>query len=166
ENGDSKEQAQVIEKLKDGTYSIEHVMPQTLSREWKIDLGHNHEEIHEKYLHTLPNLTLTAYNSVYSNKPFKDKLTIKDGFKDSNLRLNKYITSCTQWTEQEILERKNLLAERAKEIWSLPISSYMRPEKITDDYTLQDGIDLTGRSLARFDLFDTNYKLHSWQSKQ
>lgn len=35
ENGDSKEQAQVIEKLKDGTYSIEHVMPQTLSKEWK-----------------------------------------------------------------------------------------------------------------------------------
>ena len=166
ENGDSKEQAQVIEKLKDGTYSIEHVMPQTLSREWKIDLGHNHEEIHEKYLHTLPNLTLTAYNSVYSNKPFKDKLTIKDGFKDSNLRLNKYISSCTQWTEQEILERKNLLAERAKEIWSLPISSYMPPEKITDDYTLQDDIDFTGRSLASFDLFDTTYKVDSWKSMQ
>ena len=66
ENGDSKEQAQVIEKLKDGTYSIEHVMPQTLSKEWKDGLGKNYETIHDKYLHTLLNLTLTGYNSIYS----------------------------------------------------------------------------------------------------
>lgn len=166
ENGDSKEQAQVIEKLKDGTYSIEHVMPQTLSREWKFDLGSTHEQVHEKYLHTLPNLTLTGYNSVYSNKPFKEKLTIKDGFKDSNLRLNKYISSCTQWTEKEILERMRLLTQRAKEIWSLPTSSYIPPEKITDDYTLQDDIDFTGRNLVSFDLFDTTYKVDSWKSMQ
>src|SRR5690606_34567210 len=83
ENGDSKEQAQVIERLKDGTYSIEHIMPQTLSQEWKKDLGIDYQLVHEKYLHTLPNLTLTGYNSVYSNKAFKEKLSIKDGFKDS-----------------------------------------------------------------------------------
>ena len=166
ENGDSKEQAQVIEKLKDGTYSIEHVMPQTLSREWKVDLGVENEIVHEKYLHTLPNLTLTGYNSVYSNKPFKDKLTIKDGFKDSNLRLNKYISSCAQWTETEMLERMKLLTQRAKEIWSLPTSTYLPPEKITDDYTLQDDIDFTGRNLISFDLFDTTYKVDNWKSMQ
>lgn len=164
ENGESKEQAHVIEKLKDGTYSIEHVMPQTLSREWKRDLGDNYQLIHEKYLHTLPNLTLTGYNSVYSNKPFRDKLTIKDGFKDSNLRLNKYISTCTTWAEQEILERKNFLAARAKNIWSLPASSYMPPEKITDDLTLEDDIDFTGRVIVSFDLFGITYKVESWKS--
>lgn len=164
ENGDSKEQAQVIERLKDGTYSIEHIMPQTLSQEWKKDLGIDYQLVHEKYLHTLPNLTLTGYNSVYSNKAFKEKLSIKDGFKDSNLRLNKYISSCDKWTENEIIERKKLLAQRAKDIWSLPVSSYLPPEKITDDLTLEDDIDFTGKILVSFDLFDITYKVDSWKN--
>ena len=73
ENGDSKEQAQVIEKLKDGTYSIEHVMPQTLSKEWKDGLGKNYETIHDKYLHTLLNLTLTGYCLLYTSPSPRDR---------------------------------------------------------------------------------------------
>ncbi len=164
ENGDSKEQAQVIEKLKDGTYSIEHVMPQTLSKEWKDGLGKNYETIHDKYLHTLLNLTLTGYNSIYSNKPFKEKLNIKDGFKDSNLRLNKFISSCTDWTENEMLERKKSLTEMAKKNWRIPSSSYIPPEKITDDLTLEDDIDFTGRTLVSFDLFGITYKVDNWKN--
>ena len=164
ENGDSKEQAQVIEKLKDGTYSIEHVMPQTLSKEWKEGLGKNYETIHDKYLHTLLNLTLTGYNSIYSNKPFKEKLNIKDGFRDSNLRLNKFISSCANWTENEMLERKKFLTERAKQIWGIPTSSYIPPEKITDDLTLEDDIDFTGRTLVSFDLFGITYKVDNWKN--
>lgn len=164
ENGDSKEQAQVIDKLRDGTYSIEHVMPQTLSKEWKDSLGPNYQSVHEKYLHTLSNLTLTGYNSIYSNKPFKEKLSIKDGFKDSNLRLNKFISSCTGWTEREILERKKYLAERAKKIWAIPLSLYVPPERITDDLTLEDDIDFTSRNLVSFDLFGVTYKVGSWKS--
>ena len=164
ENGDSKEQAQVIGKLRDGTYSIEHVMPQTLSKEWKDGLGQNYQIVHEKYLHTLPNLTLTGYNSMYSNKPFKEKLNIKDGFKDSNLRLNKFISSCTKWTEDEMLERKIHLTARAKQIWTIPSTLYIPPEKITDDLTLEDDIDFTGRNLVSFDLFGVTYKVDSWKS--
>ena len=58
-------------KKKDAT--IEHIMPQTLSGEWKAMLGDNFEEIQEKYLHTFANLTLTGINSELSNKPFAVK---------------------------------------------------------------------------------------------
>ena len=48
-------------------------MPQTLSDQWKNDLGPEWERIHQTYLHTMANLTLTAYNSQYSNLTFLEK---------------------------------------------------------------------------------------------
>lgn len=53
--------------------NIEHIMPQTLEEEWERDLGENFQAIHEKYLNTIGNLTLTGYNQEYSNKSFQEK---------------------------------------------------------------------------------------------
>ncbi len=61
-------------------YTIEHVMPQNLNQAWQVELGENFNEIHEKYLHTIGNLTLTGYNSEYSDRPFKRNGTWKKGF--------------------------------------------------------------------------------------
>ena len=46
-------------------YTVEHIMPQNenLSAEWQAALGDNWRNIHNKYLHTLGNLTLTALQS-------------------------------------------------------------------------------------------------------
>ncbi len=67
--------------------TIEHIMPQTLTEEWERDLGENFQAIHEKYLHTIGNLTLTGYNKEYNNKPFKEKRGMEKGFKQSPLKL-------------------------------------------------------------------------------
>ena len=63
------------EKVDINEYTIEHIMPQNIdnSSAWQKELGENYKEIHEKYLHSLGNLTLTGYNSEYSNKPFLEK---------------------------------------------------------------------------------------------
>ncbi|GAA7275850.1 hypothetical protein HpM004_13410 [Helicobacter pylori] len=53
--------------------TTEHIMPQTLDLEWERDLGENFQAIHDKYLHTIGNLTLTGYNQEYSNKSSKKK---------------------------------------------------------------------------------------------
>ncbi len=82
ENSDGKERVYTHE------YTIEHIMPQKLTEEWERDLGENFQAIHNKYLHTIGNLTLTGYNSEYSNKSFKEKQGMEKGFKDSPLRLN------------------------------------------------------------------------------
>ncbi len=68
--------------------TTEHIMPQTLMEKWERDLGENFQEIHDKYLHTIGNLTLTGYNDKYSNKSFQEKQGMEKGFKDSPLRLN------------------------------------------------------------------------------
>ena len=65
------------------SYSLEHIMPQTLTRDWKRDLGDNWAETHERYLNCLANLTLTAYNSEYSNKSFEEKLNHEHGYRNS-----------------------------------------------------------------------------------
>ncbi|WP_187847661.1 GmrSD restriction endonuclease domain-containing protein [Helicobacter pylori] len=98
-------------------YTIEHIMPQTLTEEWQRDLGENFEAIHEKYLHTIGNLTLTGYNQEYSNKPFKEK---KKGFKQSPLRLNQSLKDLESFGEKEIEKRANDLADWALKIWTYP----------------------------------------------
>ncbi|EMG94872.1 hypothetical protein HMPREF1399_00417 [Helicobacter pylori GAM118Bi] len=102
--------------------NIEHIMPQTLtSEEWKGDLGENFEAIHEKYLHTIGNLTLTGYNSEYSNKPFQEKRDMENGFKQSSLKLNQSLKNLESFGEKEIEERANDLADWALKIWAYPI---------------------------------------------
>ncbi len=94
--------------------TIEHIMPQVLSEWWKDHLGENADETYELCLHTIGNLTLTAYNSELSNYDFYTKKNI---LSTSNLELNKYFNSISQWTLDEIEQRADFLAERALEIW-------------------------------------------------
>ncbi|GHR31064.1 hypothetical protein VN0453_11550 [Helicobacter pylori] len=100
--------------------TIEHIMPQKLTEEWKKDLGENFQEIHNKYLHTIGNLTLTGYNSEYSNKSFQKKRDMEKGFKDSPLRLNQGLRDLKSFGEEEIKKRANDLADSALEIWTYP----------------------------------------------
>lgn len=100
--------------------SIEHIMPQTLSLEWQKDLGENFQAIHDKYLHTIGNLTLTGYNQEYSNKSFQEKRDMEKGFKQSPLRLNQSLKDLESFGEKEIEKRANDLADWALKIWTYP----------------------------------------------
>ncbi|GAA9197618.1 DUF262 and DUF1524 domain-containing protein [Helicobacter pylori] len=101
-------------------YTIEHIMPQTLTEEWEKDLGENFKEIHDKYLHTIGNLTKTGYNSEYSNKSFQEKRDMEGGFKDSPLRLNQGLRDLESFGEEEIKKRANDLADWTLKIWTYP----------------------------------------------
>ena len=100
-------------------YSIEHIMPQEISgtREWQEMLGESWAAIHEEWLHRLGNLTLTAYNSAYSNRPFEEKQKIEGGFQESAVRLNRDVRDQERWTKNEIQARGKRLANCACDIW-------------------------------------------------
>lgn len=115
ENKNKREQTKLIEDINEKKLSIEHIMPQTLNKEWKITLGENYKNIHEKYLNVIGNLTVTGYNSIMSNKSFEDKKS--DSFDESPFWLNKYLKKVNTWGEKEIKERTVLISERAMEIW-------------------------------------------------
>ncbi len=100
--------------------TIEHIMPQKLEEEWERDLGENFQAIHEKYLHTIGNLTLTGYNSEYSNNSFQEKRDMEKGFENSPLRLNQGLRDLESFGEEEIKKRANDLADLALKIWTYP----------------------------------------------
>lgn len=126
-------------------YTIEHIMPQNsnLNFEWQQMLGPDWREIQKTYLHTIGNLTLTAYNSEMSDRPFMVKMDMEGGFKESALRLNSYIVKLTEWSEQRIKERAVLLADKAKQIWAFPdltdaeLAPYQMAEKPAERYSLE-----------------------------
>ena len=100
-------------------YSIEHIMPQNeeLPAEWCEMLGADWAGIQRQWLHRLGNLTLTGYNSKYSDRPFAEKKTISGGFEESSVRLNKYVREQTQWAPAQMKARGELLAQQALLIW-------------------------------------------------
>ncbi len=114
ENFDTKEPVNTKE------CTIEHIMPQKLTEEWKRDLGENFQAIHDKYLHTIGNLTLTGYNEKYSNNSFQEKRDMEKGFKDSPLRLNQGLRDLESFGEEEIKKRANDLVDLALKIWTYP----------------------------------------------
>jgi hypothetical protein len=81
-------------------------------------LGVNYKEVHRVWLNRLGNLTLTGYNSKYSDRPFEEKKNIVGGFTDSSVRLNKFVRDQKLWTEAQIKKRTQILAERAVKCWS------------------------------------------------
>ena len=97
--------------------TIEHIMPQNLSSDWKKGLGDECDVIHDRWLHTLSNLTLTADNPALSNKIFSEK---KKLYEESKLNLNKYFDSLDTWNADTIEKRANKLADMAIEIWPMP----------------------------------------------
>ena len=116
ENHERKERVNVED------YTLEHIMPQNknLSQEWKNDLGAHWNEVHEKYLHTAGNLTLTGYNSELSDKPFLEKRNMEGGFADSPIRLNSDLARLDTWNEDEIVKRANSLSDKSIQIWKYP----------------------------------------------
>ena len=120
ENHGRKERVAVDE------YTIEHILPQNenLSPKWREALGADWQRVQQTWLHTLGNLTLTAYNSDYSDRPFAEKRDMPDapekGLKQSPLKLNQGLGVLETWNEDAIKARAGKLADLAVSVWSAP----------------------------------------------
>lgn len=130
ENHGRKERVAVDE------YTIEHILPQNenLSPEWCEALGKEWQRIRETWLHTLGNLTLTAYNSDYSDRTFIEKRDMpsapEKGLRQSPLKLNQGLGVLETWNEETIKARAGKLAETGVAVWSAP----KLPQDILDAY--------------------------------
>ncbi len=139
ENYDRKERVSVDE------YTIEHIMPQNqnLSDHWKAELGPDWSRVWQTYLHTIGNLTLTGYNSEYSDNSFSEKRDMKGGFAESPLRLNHGLGKLEHWNEEDIRQRGERLSAQAVNVWPVPmvepdtLEAY-KPTVAATTYTLSD----------------------------
>ncbi|WP_055076854.1 DUF262 domain-containing protein [Pseudanabaena sp. 'Roaring Creek'] len=131
--------------------SIEHVMPQTLNNWWKEHLGEDWSITHDLFVHSLGNLTLTAYNSELSNSDF---ITKRSEYKKSHLELNKYFEQCDVWKRDTIETRADYLANRIVEIWS-----YFGDESVG---TIEPNV-LTGKVPKVLFMCGEEYSVKSWR---
>jgi len=137
ENNGSKE------KFDFTNLTIEHIMPQELNDSWKKMLGDNHQEIYEHYLHTLGNLSMTGYNSEYSNSSYGEKKQKMKELKSKLVILNKEIEENDIWTKEQIVNRSKRLSK-------IILAQYPKPTEIDQsikfdtqaEYTLEELKDL------------------------
>ena len=141
-------------------YSIEHILPQNprLSLAWREMLGEGWENIQGEWLNRLGNLTLTGYNSTYSDRPFEEKKNMPGGFKDSAVRLNRLPREKETWKAGDISERGQMLANRALEVWSnLEVEQSLidaaREAELRDRAERRDVTEVLMNAIAR-NLFD------------
>lgn len=166
ENRDSEERHEVVKGVRAGKITIEHIMPQTLSPAWIEMLGQDWRRIHDQYLHTMANLTLTAYNAEYSNKPFLQKKTEKDGFSDSAFRLNAELRNYERWTEAELRARGQRLLDAFLLLWPMPqtrrnTSGHSPAREVT---LADESFNGTHAKLIGFSLRDKHRVAASWRS--
>lgn len=134
-------------------YTIEHIIPQNeaLSKDWMTEIGPEWERVRQTWLHTLGNLTLTGYNSEYSDAPFASKRDLKDkqgnpvGFAASPLKLNQGLGQVQRWDEAALQARASRLANDGLTVWGMPqldadvLNAYRpRPVGIGHGYSIAD----------------------------
>ena len=151
------------EKVDIATLSIEHFMPQTLSNSWRAKLGDKYQLIHDKYLHNIGNLSLSGDNTQLGNKSFEEKKQILK--EQSRLKLNQYFIDATNWRDNEINQRADVLFEEAKLLWKYPKELDLKLDFKDSDkefYTLDDDIDITGKKPLYFELLNEKHSAKSW----
>lgn len=108
------------------TLTIEHVLPQTPTPQWRTMLSadlkpdETFEGVHESLVHTLGNLTLTGYNPTLSNSSFADK---RELLAKSGLAMNQEIAAQPRWSRPEITARAAAIADRITREWPAPVAA-------------------------------------------
>lgn len=110
------------ERVVADSVTVEHIMAQNLTNEWIDELGKKDAEtVHEKYLDTLGNLSLSSRskNSVMSDESFAKKKDIlkRDGSKFPTLNDN--LTNLEKFDQKALLDREKALAAKLLERYRL-----------------------------------------------
>ena len=102
--------------------TIEHVMPQRLTDDWKRALGSGAEEIHGRYRDRLANLTLSgdATNSSMAASGFDTK---REVYRNSSIRLTRRLADENEWNEDALDRRAEDFAVRVLDHWPWPEST-------------------------------------------
>lgn len=99
------------------TLSVEHIMPQTLSHQWKRELSKTDKNNYSASVHTIGNLALTGDNQKLSNSTFDIK---KEIYRSSVFLYTRELAKKSKWDIAAITARSEELADEAVKIWNIP----------------------------------------------
>lgn len=143
--------------------TVEHILPQKLTPAWENYLREkNDSQTCEKWLHTLGNLTLTAYNPELSNTDFEAKKKI---YEQSNFYYTRALNKYPEWTSKQIQKRAKNLSEAAIKIWILPEEFKSHSVNIDDIFNLDSDFGaLIKTKPASVMISDAEIKISAWKS--
>lgn len=154
------------ETLDTENLSIKHIMPQNknLSMSWQKMLGENWQSVHEKYLHTLGNLTLTGYNSELGDKPFEKKKEKLEETITHIAVLYSDVKDKSEWNSVNMEKRAKRLAEIILKLF--PIEQPKTKIEFTDPhyklYTLANPDDATYKTVNYFEFLGERVNVSSF----
>lgn len=148
--------------------TIEHLMPQKLDDNWKVELGEHFEEIHKNFLHNIGNLILTEFNSEIGNKSFEEK---KRKLNTSSLNYRLDVIKRNVWNEQSIKEHQSNMVNWFLETFPLPEQYQEKANWNTQtiENTLFSPLDSDAGDIAEgnkpieLHILDDVIKVNSWQ---
>lgn len=162
ENGDSKDSRDIAERISSGELTVEHIMPQTLNHAWEEELGDNAAEVHEIWKNRIGNLTVTGYNSSYSNSSFDKKKDMDEGFSTSPYRLNSDVKNSDSWTEEEMNARTKRLSQQALDYWSHIETDFRPPEVVRPTESMGDDASFRGKIITGYTFEDVSETVTDW----
>lgn len=170
ENFNHTEFIDVKKQMLSGEATIEHIMPQTLTAQWRSELGEDADNIHDQYLHTFANLTLTGVNSELSNNSFSEKKHGKmvkgqfvNGYQGSIYRLTQELLSYDTWQLKDLEHRAKKIEDKFFALYPLPTTSFKPLPKPTEEISLEDeDFNPTNRWLTGYRLFGIEHQQEVW----
>ncbi|AOA00527.1 hypothetical protein BFC22_10690 [Carnobacterium divergens] len=143
------------------TIQVEHIMPQTLTNDWKVSVK-NANDVQIKYGDTIGNLTLTGYNAELSNKLFSEKSKM---YQQSNISLTRELADgYDKWDVSTIEERAKKLSEEALAIWKFPIQIQTEVKSsVAGEHYLDEDVITTGSKPKLLSIEENEYKVDSWK---
>lgn len=157
---------QAKEKVETDSLSIEHIMPQNknLSTQWQKMLGENWEETHDKYLHTLGNLTLTGYNSELGDRPFDEKKELLSENVTHIIELYKDVKDKEEWNADTIEKRADRLSRIIYELFPIeqPENKIVFSDPRYQEYTVAVAKNATGKSVNYYELLGERVNVDSF----
>lgn len=151
--------------------TVEHLMPQTLSDDWKIYLGGESKAslIYNTYINNIGNLALLSrpLNSENSNDVWDNK---KQNIKDAQFVLTNSIDMSCKWNDQAIQNRCNIITDLAIKHIVGPLERDRDFESVEVTENFDSGIykasdinfNVTGRGIKSIIFDNTPYTVNGW----
>lgn len=152
--------------------TIEHILPQTMSDEWKHYLGGEEKSmiIHNTYLNCIGNLAMlsASYNSSNSNKLWTFKKNILN---ECQFILTQDASKYNAWNENNIKNRNMILSDKAIKLISGPYPREIEYLSIESSEEFKPGIynisdnrlNVTGRSIKSLIINNDVYTIYNWK---
>ena len=151
------------EVVEEESLTIEHIMPQKLTPKWKVDLGKKYDSIYGRYLNTIGNLTLTAYNSELSNDDFESK---KEIYIDSNVKITRELSNYDSWNEESMKKRTNRIYDKAIEVWKYPsdvVKASILNKEEKKVFDIMDDVNVTGKEVCELTILSEKISVSTWK---